>query len=376
MYTEVNTVKPEISDFNSVNEKTDLSISDINDYENNQISQQNISDSKMQSYESAQTISSVSGTEEFISMQGSITETEPEALTGLSSDIRTGKPESGKQHVTDSYEKATVENNIDSSETEDFIVHNKYSDSSADTEKYIMSDSEDAFNQKNSEILSDNNIIDKKYANSVENNDVHTDNIVRDKNTDSVVREEYSEVEEIIQHAVILNRSSFAYNSDILIDENLTEKKISDQTLNALEKNIVNKKDEFVIKLTPDGLGDITVKLIRTEDEIVVKMIASSEKTSQILNRELGILQNVLGHHNAHIQTVEYRAPQQFYNYNRSSSNSNSMQYSSQSDEYADNADGRRSQQNYHNFIHSQEDEEIVQTMPVIIGNTILNRYI
>ena len=200
------------------------------------------------------------------------------------------------------------------------------------------------------------------------------------KSTDEVIKnpdsqpEELSAFESIIHNAVTLNSLDFARASDISMDDTVMEQEISSQTFDALEDGIINDEKEFIIKLSPHGLGDITVKLIKSDDAVLIKMIASNEKTAQLLNRDIGILHNMLSSHNAEIQPVIYERPD----------DSGSRYQFSQ--EFAYNQDFHKNQnQSQRNWNSGRQDcsadgnmdeEPALTIMPSIIGNTILNRYI
>ena len=186
--------------------------------------------------------------------------------------------------------------------------------------------------------------------------------------------EELSAFETIMQNAVTLNSLDFARASNITMDDTVMEQEISSQTFYALDDGIINDKKEFVIKLSPDGLGDITVKLIKSDDAVLVKMIASNEKTAQLLNRDIGILHNMLSSHNAEIQPVIYQKPD----------DNGNMYHSGQKFSY--NQDFQKDHENSHRHWHSgrhdymtdinADEDPVLEIMPSIIGNTILNRYI
>ena len=193
------------------------------------------------------------------------------------------------------------------------------------------------------------------------------------KNPDSQL-EELSDFESIMHNAVTLNSLDFARVSNISMEDTVMEKEISSQTFDALDDGIINDKKEFIIKLSPHGLGDITVKLIKSDDAVLVKMIASNEKTAQLLNRDIGILHNMLSSHNAEIQPVIYQRPDD---------NGSRYQFSQG---FSYNQDFQKNQNQSQRHWHSggqdytadsnANEEPALTIMPSIIGNTILNRYI
>ena len=122
------------------------------------------------------------------------------------------------------------------------------------------------------------------------------------------------------------------------------------QVNNALMQNLAQGKDEFVVKLRPEGLGEITVKIQRGEDGSgVLTMAASSGKTAQLLNGELASLQQSVVHLNMTVNEVQVQqaAPNEQYNpYNE--------QYSQQHEN--ENGGGHKQNHSNHNAFSFNED--------------------
>lgn len=74
------------------------------------------------------------------------------------------------------------------------------------------------------------------------------------------------------------------------------------QLLNGVEENLKKGNDEFMVKLKPEGLGEIIVKLVQNDGgKMLMSMTASSAKTAELLNSNLSSLQNSLNQHNVEI---------------------------------------------------------------------------
>lgn len=74
------------------------------------------------------------------------------------------------------------------------------------------------------------------------------------------------------------------------------------QLLRGVEVNLKNGKSEFTVKLKPEGLGEIIVKLVQNDGgKMLMSMTASSAKTAELLNSNLSSLQNSLNQHNVEI---------------------------------------------------------------------------
>lgn len=75
------------------------------------------------------------------------------------------------------------------------------------------------------------------------------------------------------------------------------------QLFKGIAENLKRGRSEFTVKLRPEGLGEILVKLVSDDGgKTILSMIASSEKTAQLLNRDLASLQSSLNEHNVEIE--------------------------------------------------------------------------
>lgn len=63
-------------------------------------------------------------------------------------------------------------------------------------------------------------------------------------------------------------------------------------------------KEEFTVKLKPEGLGEITVKMVEKEQGITLQIITSNPQVAKMLVSELGALQNALRPYHAEVQQV------------------------------------------------------------------------
>ncbi|MCM1226930.1 MAG: flagellar hook-length control protein FliK [Clostridium sp.] len=74
------------------------------------------------------------------------------------------------------------------------------------------------------------------------------------------------------------------------------------QLLKGVQENLQKGNKEFTVKLRPEGLGEIIVKLVKSEGgKMFMSMAASSAKTAQLLNSNLSTLQSSLSQHNVEI---------------------------------------------------------------------------
>lgn len=74
------------------------------------------------------------------------------------------------------------------------------------------------------------------------------------------------------------------------------------QLLKGVEENLKKGNSEFTVKLKPEGLGEIIVKLVQNDGgKMLMSMTASNIKTAELLNSNLSSLQSSLSQHNVEI---------------------------------------------------------------------------
>lgn len=185
---------------------------------------------------------------------------------------------------------------------------------------------------------------------------------------------ELTDMEKLVKNAVTLTPFSFMRNLDSMNDA-FTQQQISTQTYKALDESISVGRKSFIIKLSPEGLGEITVKLIKSDEGILVKMMASDEKTAQLLNRELDVLQNLLKPHNAELETVVYSKSQ-----NSMTDMSNANQQYSQNfrSNHHDPENRRGYYKNINYFVQSvsEEDDTSARIIPSVSESVLLDRIV
>jgi flagellar hook-length control protein FliK len=85
---------------------------------------------------------------------------------------------------------------------------------------------------------------------------------------------------------------------------------ISGQIFLGLSQNLKAGKGEFVLKLIPEGLGEITVKLLETEGRTTLRIITASAETAKLINQDLAALQNALKPIRVEVREAVAEAPE------------------------------------------------------------------
>ncbi len=82
------------------------------------------------------------------------------------------------------------------------------------------------------------------------------------------------------------------------------EAPLLEQVTDGITAKLAEGKSEFVVKLRPEGLGEITVKLAEVGSKIALTITTSSEHTGRMLSAELGALKEALRPYNADVHEV------------------------------------------------------------------------
>ncbi|MFT3951832.1 MAG: flagellar hook-length control protein FliK [Oscillospiraceae bacterium] len=125
-------------------------------------------------------------------------------------------------------------------------------------------------------------------------------------------------------------------------------------------------KEQFTIKLKPEGLGEITVKIEKSADGMVLNLMASSAKTAALIDSQLTALQSAVSHLGAQVTNTRPEAVL-----------SGSDQYAFQQDTAGNGF--RQSQQHSGNrnaaYQTAQDTGETAQTTQTLVQTAGLLRY-
>lgn len=72
------------------------------------------------------------------------------------------------------------------------------------------------------------------------------------------------------------------------------EAAILEQVKDAVLQGVEQKNDNFTIRLSPEGLGDITIKMTEKEGRILLSIAASDSEAASAISKNAGALQNSL----------------------------------------------------------------------------------
>lgn len=76
------------------------------------------------------------------------------------------------------------------------------------------------------------------------------------------------------------------------------------QVKDSIFENVSQGRNEFVVRLKPEGIGEIVVKLSEDKEKISLSIFTSSEQTARLISGEVAALQNALKPLNAEVQEI------------------------------------------------------------------------
>lgn len=79
---------------------------------------------------------------------------------------------------------------------------------------------------------------------------------------------------------------------------------IMEQLRTGIMENLERGHEEFVMKLKPEGLGEITVRMAEQDGKILLSILASSDQVVKALSQDISALQNALHPLQAQVQEI------------------------------------------------------------------------
>lgn len=76
------------------------------------------------------------------------------------------------------------------------------------------------------------------------------------------------------------------------------------QVKTGLQANALTGKSEFVVRLKPEGIGEIVVRMSEDKDKISLSILTTSTQTARLLTSEVAALQNALRPLSAEVQEI------------------------------------------------------------------------
>ncbi len=168
---------------------------------------------------------------------------------------------------------------------------------------------------------------------------------------------EKTETSTIEQEAVEINVSDLqmAFNNNIRniqpknndsVQDIYNPSEIMKQTTEGIVQKLPTGEEKFVITLNPEGLGEITVTILKNDTSGILTLSSTDEKTAEILNSNISSLQESLKNLSIDISDVRVENPQE------------TLQYDGYEEQYEEHNGRHKNQKEDNSVFYEELDEE------------------
>jgi len=142
---------------------------------------------------------------------------------------------------------------------------------------------------------------------------------------------------------------------------------ITAQLKDGILENVARGKNEFVVRLKPEGIGEIVVKLSEDKSKITLSIFTASAQTAKLISNEVASLQNALRPLHAEVQQITVASGGHVAEYAAQTAMDDQRQFSDQHNfgGHSQNPTGT----------HSREDSEFGNTIQQTLEE-VLDTYI
>lgn len=135
-------------------------------------------------------------------------------------------------------------------------------------------------------------------------------------------------------------------NSSVPTADIYKPSEIMNQTLDGIVKNMHGDENEFTVKLNPEGLGEITVTILKNDTSSILSLSVSNAKTAEILSGDINSLQEALKHLNIEVADVQVEKSEQ------------SSQYNGYEEQFQKNNSQQQKNSNKHNSLLMENEDD------------------
>ena len=142
---------------------------------------------------------------------------------------------------------------------------------------------------------------------------------------------------------------------------------MAQQVKNSMTLNNLQGKNEFVVRLEPEGIGEIVVKLSEDKNRISLSILTTSTQTARLINNEVAALQSALRPLQAQVEEVTVMSSEQ------------AAQYSAQNqmtDQGRQFYGQPQQQQQGHSHSFAQQNNDFDQAVQLEAADEVLDAYI
>lgn len=107
---------------------------------------------------------------------------------------------------------------------------------------------------------------------------------------------------EALQQAV--NNRQFAVDPSAQREQTTDISNIAEQLKTGILDNLKQGNSQFVVRLKPEGMGEITVRFTENKNEIALRIVTSSASVGKMIANDVAVLQNALRPLRAQVQEI------------------------------------------------------------------------
>lgn len=106
---------------------------------------------------------------------------------------------------------------------------------------------------------------------------------------------------DLLQSEAAQNRTAAPFELSFKTTPESSEPQLIDQLTTGIKQNVTLGKSEFTVKLKPESLGLITVKLVEKAGETVLSITTASAQTAKLINSDLSSLREAIAPMNVQV---------------------------------------------------------------------------
>ena len=144
---------------------------------------------------------------------------------------------------------------------------------------------------------------------------------------------------------------------------------LAQQVKNGLESSILGNNKEFSVKLKPEGLGEITIKLIESQNKLSVSIVAATSEVAKLLNNDLSTLRDTMRAMQIELNDVEV---QQQTDFGDMQQNLQQQMFKDGNRQYGDS----RNRNDFNEQALEDIEVDLLASEPVYVENERMNRYV
>ncbi|MFZ2539021.1 MAG: flagellar hook-length control protein FliK [Oscillospiraceae bacterium] len=144
---------------------------------------------------------------------------------------------------------------------------------------------------------------------------------------------------------------------------------LAEQVKNGLSNGALGEQKEFLVKLKPEGLGEVVIKLVESQNKMTVSIVAATTEVAKLLNNELSTLRETMRAMQIDVRDVVVQSQN---NFGSMQQNLQQQMSQGQSNQFGENRHGNRS---FSEFSGGTESE-LLGIEPSYLENEKMNIYV